>query len=233
MNYKDLNNRIIKIWKKHFNNKRVYTPSFFGEIKKKSILFVSLNPSFSDRTFNNFSVGTEYEGMNYHKFFLWKPDRKDLEEYIKECIHFDVKIARNDNNHFFDRMKSLSESIDMDYEHIDLFLYRETSQKSFKNKILITCRLNEFGRDQIEIAFDAIVYSNPVVIIVANAFGSDLIKNEWEGKLNFDNEIGTYRVKINNKKIPIFFTSMLTGRRSLDKGSFKRLEWHVKNVLNK
>jgi hypothetical protein len=33
------------------------------------------------------------------------------------------------------------------------------------------------------------------------------------------------------ENIPIFFTSMLTGQRALDKGSYARLIWHIKYAL--
>jgi len=35
------------------------------------------------------------------------------------------------------------------------------------------------------------------------------------------------------KNVPIFFTSMLTGQRALDNGSFERLIWHINFVLGK
>jgi hypothetical protein len=35
------------------------------------------------------------------------------------------------------------------------------------------------------------------------------------------------------KNVPIFFTSMLTGQRALDNGSYERLIWHMKFVLEK
>jgi len=51
----------------------------------------------------------------------------------------------------------------------------------------------------------------------------------------FDDEIGTYRIIKNDKlkHTPVFFTSMLTGQRALDLGSYERLIWHILFVLKK
>ena len=53
----------------------------------------------------------------------------------------------------------------------------------------------------------------------------------WKNKIIFDDKIGTYKITLNEKSVPVFFSSMLTGQRALDKGSFERLKWHVKNVI--
>ena len=50
----------------------------------------------------------------------------------------------------------------------------------------------------------------------------------------FDEKLGTHKI-VNNSDLdntPVFFTSMLTGQRALDKGSFERLNWHINFVLN-
>ncbi|PIQ91453.1 MAG: hypothetical protein COV70_03710 [Parcubacteria group bacterium CG11_big_fil_rev_8_21_14_0_20_39_22] len=231
---KNLNKRIIEVWKKNFDGQSTRTPLFFGELKKECLLFVSLNPSFSDGGFKTILRDTKYEGMNHGDFFSWKPDRKDFEEYIEICIDIDTNHARKKYPKFFGKMDNFAKCIGMDYEHIDLFFHRETEQKSFKKEILNGNELNEFGRCQMEIAWDAITCSDPKVVVVANAFGSDLIKKEWHDRLtDFDDKIGTYWIELNDKKISIFFSSMLTGQRALDKGSLERLKWHVKNVLDK
>lgn len=55
----------------------------------------------------------------------------------------------------------------------------------------------------------------------------------------FDDKIGTHRITGNKefetvlKGTPVFFTSMLTGQRALDNGSFERLGWHINKVKKK
>jgi len=52
-------------------------------------------------------------------------------------------------------------------------------------------------------------------------------------KFEFDEKIGTDRIVSKGKlyNAPIFFTSMLSGQRALDNGSFKRLKGHIKFVM--
>ncbi len=60
--------------------------------------------------------------------------------------------------------------------------------------------------------------------------------NIWlDYEFMFDDEIGTYRIKTKGNLFdtPVFFTSMLSGQRAMDNGSFERLQWHINFVLNK
>jgi hypothetical protein len=122
-----------------------------------------------------------------------------------------------------------------------LFL-RETNQKNIES---IYSQKNgvDFIFQQLLISKEIIELSKPKVIIVNNSLARKYLgfeKNNdidvWMGlKFKFDETIGTYRV-VNNenlKNTPIFFTSMLTGQRALDKGSLERLIWHIKFVLEK
>ena len=69
--------------------------------------------------------------------------------------------------------------------------------------------------------------------MVNNTYARELLKDRLDSK--FDEEIGTHRItgKNNLQGTPIFFTSMLTGQRALDLGSYERLIWQIKYVLEK
>ncbi len=77
--------------------------------------------------------------------------------------------------------------------------------------------------------------SIPKIIVVDNTLARTFLGKDKVGEVDiwldyefkFDEEIGTYLW--NN--IPVFFTSMLTGQRALDNGSFERLKWQVKRAL--
>lgn len=87
--------------------------------------------------------------------------------------------------------------------------------------------------------------AKPQIIVVANTtarlfFGKDKnIEKDVNIWLNydfeFDNLIGTHRIKTEGNlfNTPVFFTSMLSGQRAMDNGSFERLQWHINFVLNK
>lgn len=59
-------------------------------------------------------------------------------------------------------------------------------------------------------------------------FNKTVRKDTWLNyEFAFDNEIGTYRWD----GTPVFFTSLFQGRENLNKGSFERLKWHIRNTL--
>lgn len=41
-----------------------------------------------------------------------------------------------------------------------------------------------------------------------------------------------YMGGVNDKRIPVFYSGMLSGAHAVDNGSFDRLIWHIKYVLN-
>jgi len=113
----------------------------------------------------------------------------------------------------------------MKWSHLDLFFSLETNLKEIKKM-----KNKEFLVEQFNISTEIIKKLEPKIIVVGNAFASDLIKDTFN--CNFNNEIGTYRIKeINN--IPIFFSGMFSGQHSLDKGNMKRLIWHIEFVKEK
>ncbi len=88
------------------------------------------------------------------------------------------------------------------------------------------------------ISKDIIELATPRIIVVNNAYARKWMTEKdfnihcYESK--FDDNIGTHRIVKNDKLngTPVFFTSMLTGQRALDLGSYERLKWHLKFVLN-
>jgi hypothetical protein len=118
-----------------------------------------------------------------------------------------------------------------------LFFYQETAQKSFY-EILQNQNGKDFLSQQIQIAKELIIHIKPKIIVVANTLARDLMLKEHDLGVNFfdfkfNEVLGTYQISNTElKDTPIFFTSMLTGQRALDNGSFERLKWHIKNVLN-
>lgn len=97
-----------------------------------------------------------------------------------------------------------------------------------------------FINGQFEISKKIIAKAAPKVIVVSNSKARDFLKNK-EGKndlgfdFKFDEELGTEKI-INHSTlegVPVFFTSMLTGQRALDLGSYDRLIWHIEYALKK
>lgn len=135
-----------------------------------------------------------------------------------------------DIHKYFRRFPLLVESTGYEWSHIDLLFLRKTDSMDVKK---LWKEKEEFIKAQLSISSKIIQELNPKIIIVNNAFGRELLENfQEEGKYSiseFDPKIGTYYF---NNKTPIFFSSMFEGPSPMDKGTFERLKWHIKWVLD-
>lgn len=189
-----------------------------GSIPKNSLLFIGLNPSYTEED----------------------PDTSVKYYYLTQ--------TGNKYQKYFKKFEELSKNLNLVWGHIDLLLVRETKQKNidglFKEKNGVP-----FIWEQLQISNAILKEVNPKIIVVCNTKARQLLGKDRNKKNNkgreklvslgynfmFDKKIGTHRITNEDsplKGTPVFFTSMLTGQRALDNGSFERLEWHIKFVLN-
>ena len=138
----------------------------------------------------------------------------------------------SEEHQYFKKFKDISEKVGLGWAHIDLLFIRETNQNVVK--VIGKEELGKrFINEQLEISLAIIESVLPKIIVVNNTYARELLKDRLDSK--FDEEIGTHRItgKNNLQGTPIFFTSMLTGQRALDLGSYERLIWQIKYVLEK
>ena len=216
----EINNEIISLWRIQEVSKRV--PLIYSnELKHNALLFVGMNPSFSVKSYKSILRGTPYDQiLDLESYFSFENYTTDKLSTFSE-IH---KISK-EKYQYFNKFKVLSKNIDCEWEHIDLLYMRDTKQKDVE-KLFVEKK--SFINDQIKITTKLINYLTPRIIVVENAFASKILKSELD--LKWNSEIGTYLL---NDSIPVFLSGMLTGIRALDLGSFERLKWHLKFVLNK
>lgn len=193
------------------------------KIIKNSILFIGINPSFAKNSNP-------------------KPDKYFLP------LNQDAKTSDNGNVYtYFKRFVDITNTINkeditpkVNWSHMDLLFFRETKQAFIKN--LKKEKLGrEFIIEQLKISRQIILKSCPKLIVVSNTQARDFMKplKKEHISMNFEfefrDEFGTYVITNEPvlKNVPIFFTSMLTGQRALDNGSYERLIWHIKLVLKK
>lgn len=75
--------------------------------------------------------------------------------------------------------------------------------------------------------------ASPRAIAVVNALASHQIRTGCAlGALDYDEGLGVAMYKIGEKRVPVFYSGMLSGAHAVDNGSFDRLVWHIKYVLN-
>ncbi len=192
-----------------------------AEVIKNSILFIGINPSYTKNSKQgSYFIHLDQDGIN--------EQRDKPFSYFTKFIDITRKLNNKQNT-----------PIPISWSHIDLLFHRETNQKFIK-QIKKTPNGNEFINQQILIAKKIIVQSEPKIIIVSNTKARDFLKNknnqdELEFEFMFDKELGTEKI-VNHptlKNVPVFFTSMLTGQRAMDLGSYERLIWHINFVLEK
>jgi hypothetical protein len=176
-----------------------------GEIACNALLFIGINPSYSEkRAVNNppSIIFQKLEEIKAYKYF------KKFEEISKE-----VKI---------------------EWTHLDLFYFQHTNQKFVTHLQRSSDQTRAFLNDQLVVTKKILNSVKPRIIVINNAQAGDIYMNNeilnYKNKLEFDEQYGTYILNDKDSKIPVFFTSMLTGQRALDLGSYKRLIWHINFV---
>jgi hypothetical protein len=184
-----------------------------NEMSTNSILFVGINPSFN--------IGKGVSNNNFNE--------------INDGFYNNTD-GHIDKNPYFRKFIDISDKLKLDWAHTDLLFFRETNQK-YVNLLLKKATGKKFIQAQLQISKQIIIQSKPKVIIVSNSLARDIMgtaKDHYMGfEIVFDSEMGTHKIinQVELENIPIFFTSMLTGQRALDKGSYARLIWHIKYAL--
>lgn len=178
--------------------------AFPKELIPNALLFIGLNPS------------ADAENDKSGKFEVYE-------------------LNPNGKNHqYFKKFADVSEYCNYPWTHIDLLFFRETNQSEVNNILTKTNGVG-FIWGQLQISKKLIGLASPEIIVVNNTLARSFLGKDKVGGNNtwlnfdfeFDEEIGTYLW--NNT--PVFFTSMLTGQRALDNGSYERLKWQVKRAL--
>lgn len=229
---KEINRRILAVWNKYFGTRTdVYAPVFYDDFRQGGILFVGMNPSFNVPVFKGAVRGTKHEKLDPETFCRWSAadTPNDIDTHVEISRRMLVTYGG-----YFKRMEEMAKEANLFSQHADLFVYRQTSQKDFLDLIRDKKRnLNEFARDQLNIFHDIVAMVKPTVIVVPNAFVSGILRKEWQDSLHFDETKGFHWLELNGNRIPIFFSSMLSGQRALDTGSYERLRWHVAQAVKK
>lgn len=224
MNKSTLESKYTQIFEKHKGNEfdhlldRKIGVHYDKDEQEADILFVGINPSYMG-------------GDNDTHFF------------------FD----RTSKNPYFNALKRMRDDIDksLTWTHIDILVFKETDQK-YIDELFKKPNGVSFIFEQIEIAKKRIAHIKPKVILVANTkarqfMGKDRIvfkdegrpdENVWMGlNFEFDEEMGCDVIRASTdtpealEGTPVFFSSMLSGQRALDRGSWERLAWQMRRVL--
>lgn len=185
------------------------------EILSGTILFIGLNPSYTE----------------------------DVEPNEQGELFYPTNQNGNQMS-YFKKFEDISNYTNESWSHLDLLTLRETNQKNVM-RLLKSSEGLEFIWKHLRISKLILEKSRPKLIVVSNTgarlfLGKDKTadgKKEWMNyQFKFDPSLGTYCIQnddSNLKGLPVFFTSMLSGQRALDNGSYERLKWQICFVLNR
>ena len=218
MNIDSYNNRIIKLWYDYKEEKNLeLSPLLYPEPEQKCILFIGLNPATDPKDISSYEL---------YKFDNIKNNKGKIIEHFRDNVS---KLTWM--KYFHDYL----EQMNWGWAYIDLFYYREPKQNTLKTVIFNNKKLNKFACAQLKITEHIIRDIKPRAVIVVNADATKIIRGEKGYKFNniriedFNEDYGTYIMKIDSVKCPAFFT----GAMSTDKETLIRLAWHIKYVLRK
>ncbi len=219
-------------------------PMFYDELNNCDVLFVGINPSFIDlrksyqfiqsNCLNDARVNylQQMKELEYNNLYF------KLEDVSKNIqILGDIHAVFKNNYSYFKKFKLIQKQINVSVEHLDLFPIRETSQ----NKVSKIIEQNtEFRSACLKIFISTVKKMNPKAIVIENTLArdilikqNDLALNEYFPSYNFEhfknNGIGT---PVNKFGVAVYYTSMLTGQRAIDLGSFNRLLWSLNKFIH-
>lgn len=225
--FMEINNEILALWKMNYSyDEDILVPLLYGKKHLNSLLFIGVNPSFSETGIDNLLSKSSLPQNSARELFKW---RNLSDEDIESILQYE-ELAKAEYS-YFKKFDELSKVVGHKWEHIDLFYFRQTSQNDFKKRILEKGKLNGFAKDQIRITHKIIMNLNPIAIVVSNAFASRIFTEEFNAFQTED--AGYFYIKNGSKNIPVFCSSMLTGQRALDTYSYSRLKWQIDLIVNK
>lgn len=193
-------------------------PLTYPFLIKAELLFIGINPSFNEAKILSPHIKECYK--NYEYYLSDSEIKKKFDELTSAN-----RTAWRKGSPYSSELIKVSEYLgNMNWEHVDMFYIRETSHSTVK-RIL---KLNEnFKNDQIKLTCEIIEKIDPKIIIVNNAYVSELFRKGLIFSSSYNKELLTYTCEINGIEVLVFFTGMLSGGAT-DKESKKRLIWHVK-----
>ncbi|MEZ5987452.1 MAG: hypothetical protein R3B94_16030 [Hyphomonas sp.] len=218
-----INEELDYVWSKLAPNEpNILVPKYFEPLNKNTIAFVGFNPSFvEDRTKEFFRTkGFELNSIREH--YLWA-NRDEFQRAVD-----DEFSAHSRNEYaFFAQHRELASYLGYtNWDHIDLFQFRETSQE---HGLELLARNGQFRSEQLEMFERVLEIASPKLIVVANAKASEILKDRWQVG-TVDAASGCHLHTVSNRPVPVFFSGMLTGQRALDVHSRERLFWHVRRA---
>ena len=239
-----LNERIWKIWDKHsaLTDGLNRAPLIYPEMNRAGFLCVGMNPSFSEGESKLNTSSKLFNDITRNKFYSIETAKQFGESWNFEELD---QQAYSFNNHPYHKLYKkiidlILEPLCVDFQHVDLFPIRETSQKLIlsllqkeKTNKKNYPNLNELGKDLLNVFIEMLNFISPDYLMINNAEVSHILLSHFgvHREKGLDQERGCYYFDISGKQVPVFCSGMLSGQRALDVYSRERLFWHIKSFI--
>jgi hypothetical protein len=228
------NQRAMEIWHT-FGAMQPRMPMLLPELNEKpELLIVGMNPSFNADWLDNQLMGnTSLAGGPWTTDSLFGWD-KNAHSRMQQVIEFEA-FAKTAYASYFAAVQRFASAVGCaeKWEHLDLFLMRETSQKAALEMVLAKTRpigkLNDFGLAQLELFTETLIDLQPQVVVVANAAAANLAKRLLGPGHEVDEPAALTFDALPNTRF--FFSGMFSGQRCMDKFSLERLVFQVKGYF--
>lgn len=250
--------KIDDIWKEYVKNPEELNPRdnivdrgyhIEEELPKGGILFLGMNPSYSEEDESYINKEKDIYGLTYNLNNIkdvslgLRNDKKINKKYWKPIVDAAVRITRENTGRKKEdielelkRLHHRHKRCDRDLEfcHHDLFFVRETNQK----KVLsLRAKYDDFYKKQLDYSKDIIEKAAPKIIIVINAGAGNLIREELGTDFfgfipgtSWNEECGVDLIKIGGREVPIIFTGMLSSTGRINKGTETTLFWNIRHI---
>ena len=196
-------------------------PMQYPSLHPGRLLFVGFNPSFSTRALRTGDDAT-----------LIDVGDLDDRDQVRQRISAEAHWRRPDSLYpYFVPFAAFS----LPWEHIDVFAVRERDQ----DKVRRALGLHEdhpwspFAERQFEVFESLLASLRPTGVVVVSALGSTLLSKRWNqsGRLKPAEHAGKGLLRGMGREIPVFFASMLSGQRAMDRFSRARMLHEVRSTL--
>jgi hypothetical protein len=232
----EYNSRAMEIWEE-FGSEQPRMPLLLPELNEHpELLIVGMNPSFNAKWLDkHLADDTSLHGGTWTTKSLFGWDQSSRQR-MAHVIQFEV-FAKKAYAGYFSPIKRFASAVGRadQWEHLDLFLLRETSQKETLRAVMANTRpigpLNKFGQAQLQLFTETLINMQPKAVVVANAAAANLAKR----MLGPSHQVGE-PAALTFDSLPdtrFFFSGMLSGQGGIDNFSMERLVAQVKAYFDR
>lgn len=195
---------------------RLWPLQYPASIETPSLVFVGMNPAYTKRD----DAKIQEKSIKDANLLL------DADGRVKLC-----KDTECPPSPYFCPFDSFIEGTGLPrWVHLDMFAVKHTDQNAVKRALGMDGEWTDFAARQFDIFRKLLEQIDPPVIVVPNAYASRKMHEKFEVE-KMSPEHGCHFLKLNNRRVPVFFSGMLTGQRAMDVYSRERLVYQVRNMI--